>query len=161
MEWKQHLRITAGALKAWFVAQAQDALAVGILWLAGLLVLGVPWAPFWAVLAALLQFIPNLGTVLGMLGPALAAAIRWGDWQHPLYVVILYAVIVVTDGLVLQPYLMRRAAKVPIWASVLVPLVLAFVAPLWGVLLAPPVLAVIYAYRAQMQKRSQAGGRSA
>jgi hypothetical protein len=36
-----------------------------------------------------------------------------------------------------------------LWASILVPLVLAFnpITPFWGVLLAPPILAVIYAFR--------------
>ena len=50
------------------------------------------------MLAALLQFIPQIGAVLGLIGPVLTAWIRWQDWEHPLYVLILYAVIVVVDG---------------------------------------------------------------
>jgi predicted PurR-regulated permease PerM len=144
-----HVRITASALKRWAIAQLQDSLAVGILWLAGLWMIRVPWAPLWAALAAVLQIIPHLGPVLGLVGPVLAAALRWRDWQHPLYVLILYAVIVVVDGFQLQPYIMRRVAKVPMWASILVPLVLGFVIPFWGFLLAPPLLAVVYAYKAR------------
>ena len=144
-----HLRITASALKRWAIAQLQDSLAVGLLWLAGLWIMHVPWAPLWALLAAALQIIPHFGPILGLLGPVLAAALRWRDWRHPLYVVILYAVIVVVDGLLLQPYIMRRVARVPMWASILVPLVLGFVIPFWGFLLAPPLLAVVYAYRAR------------
>ena len=79
----------------------------------------------------------------------LASALRWNDWQHPLYVLILYAVIVVVDGFLLQPYIMRRVARVPMWASILAPVVLGFVIPFWGFLLAPPMLAVVYAYRAR------------
>ncbi len=55
--------------------------------------------------------------------------------------------IVVIDQLVLQPMLMKRSARVPIWASILAPIVLGIVIPFWGVLLAPPLLAVIYAFR--------------
>jgi predicted PurR-regulated permease PerM len=44
---------------------------------------------------------------------------------------------------------MKRTAKVPMWASILAPLVLGFVIPFWGVLLAAPLLAVVYAYRAR------------
>ncbi|PYX86747.1 MAG: hypothetical protein DMG68_14440 [Acidobacteria bacterium] len=146
---EQHLRITASALKNWFLAQAQDSLAVGLLWLIGLLIIGVPLAPLWAVLATFLQFIPHLGPVLGVLGPVLAATMRWGDWEHPLYVLILYAVIVVIDGLALQPFLMKRTAKVPIWASIIVPIVAGIVWPFWGILAAPPLLAVIYAHKAR------------
>ena len=79
----------------------------------------------------------------------LAALLRWQDWEHPLYVLILYAVIVVVDGLLLQPYIMRRVAKVPIWASIVAPVILGFAIPFWGFILAPPLLAVIYAYKAR------------
>jgi predicted PurR-regulated permease PerM len=145
----EHVRITSGALKNWLIAQAQDSLAVGLLWLIGLYLLKVPWAPVWALLAACLQVVPHFGPVLGMIGPVLAAAFKWGGWEHPLYVLILYAVIAVVDGFVLQPYIMKRTAKVPIWASILTPLVLGFLIPFWGVLLAPPLLAVVYAYKAR------------
>jgi predicted PurR-regulated permease PerM len=144
-----HIRVAGSALGRWALAQLQDSLAVGFLWWLGLWIIHVPWAPLWALLAALLQIIPHFGPILGMLGPVLAAALRWHDWQHPLYVVILYAVIVVVDGFLLQPYIMRRVAKVPMWASILVPLVLGFAIPFWGFLLAPPLLAVIYAYKAR------------
>ncbi len=147
MELGQHLRITGSALKNWAIAQAQDSTAVALLWLTGLWVLHVPWAPFWAILAALLQFVPHLGPVLGMIGPVLAATLKFGDWEHPLYVLILYAIIVVIDGLALQPYFMRRTAKVPIWASILAPIVLGLIWTGWGVLLAAPLLAVLYAYK--------------
>jgi predicted PurR-regulated permease PerM len=154
MDVAQHLRITSGALKNWLVAQVLDSVAVGFLWLVGLYFLHIPFAPLWAALAALLQFIPHLGPVLGMLGPVLSAAIVWVDWEHPLYVLLLYASIVALDGFVLQPLIMRRTAKVPVWASILVPVVLGIVIPFWGVLLAPPLLAVIYAYKARQERAS-------
>ena len=150
MDLGQHLRLTGGALRNWLIAQMQDSIAVAILWLIGLLILRVPWAPLWAIIAAVCQCVPHLGPVLGLLGPALAATIRFEDWEHPLYVLMLYAVIVMVDGFLLQPYLMKRTAKVPIWASILVPIVMGMLIPFWGFLLAPPLLAVIYAYKARM-----------
>jgi predicted PurR-regulated permease PerM len=148
----EHFRITGGALKNWLVAQIQDSIAVGALWLIGLYVLRVPWAPVWAGLAAVLQVVPHLGPVLGLIGPVLAATLRWQDWEHPLYVLMLYAAIAVIDGFVLQPYIMKRNARVPIWASLLTPIVLGILIPFWGVLLAPPLLAVVYAYKAWHEK---------
>jgi predicted PurR-regulated permease PerM len=152
MDFEDHVRITGGALKNWALAQFQDSLAVGALWLTGLYILHVPLAPMWAVIAAVLQIVPHLGPILGLLGPVFAATIKWMDWKHPLGVLVLYAAIVVVDGLLLQPYIMRRTAKVPIWASVLAPIVLGILWPFWGVLVAAPVLAVLYAYRAQQEK---------
>ena len=149
MELGPHLRLTGTALKHWAIAQLQDSLAVGVLWLIGLYILHVPLAPLWALIAAVLQIVPNFGPILGLLGPLLAATIKWTDWEHPLLVLGLYAVIVVLDGLVLQPTIMRRTVKVPIWASILAPIVLGIIWPFWGVLVAPPLLAVVYAYRAR------------
>jgi predicted PurR-regulated permease PerM len=149
MDPREHIHVTGSALKNWAIAQFQDSLAVALLWLIGLWILRVPWAPLWALLAATLQIVPHLGPVLSLIGPVLAALLRWQDWEHPLYVLILYAVIVVVDGFLLQPYIMRRVARVPMWASILVPIVMGFVIPFWGFLLAPPLLAVLYAYKAR------------
>jgi predicted PurR-regulated permease PerM len=142
LDFKDHVRTTGTALKGWFVAQLYDCVAVGALWLIGLLIIRVPAAPLWAVFGGLCQFIPNFGPMIAVIGPAIA-----GGFERLLYVFMLYAVIAVTDGLFLQPYLMKRTVKVPIWASIITPIVLGFVIPFWGVLLAPPLLAVIYTYR--------------
>jgi len=147
MDFREHVNVTGGALKNWAIAQLQDSIAVGVLWWIGLAILKVPWAPLWAFLAAVLQIVPHIGPVLGLLGPVLAAALRWQDWEHPFYVLILYAVVVVVDGFFLQPYIMKRTARVPIWASLLTPIVLGFLIPFWGVLMSAPLLAVVYAYK--------------
>jgi predicted PurR-regulated permease PerM len=152
VDFGEHFRVTGGALKNWFVAQLEDSLAVGLLWLIGLYIIGVPAAPLWALLGAVFQFVPQIGAVLGVIGPALTAMFRWGDWEHPLYVLMLYAVIAIVDGFLLQPYIMKRTAKVPVWASILSPIVLGMVIPFWGVLLAPPLLAVLYAYKARQER---------
>src|ERR1700737_365756 len=149
MHLKNHLSTTGTALKNWFVAQVQDSIAVALLWLVGLLILRVPFALFWAAIGGLCQFIPNFGPLIALIGPVLSLLFSDAGWDRLLYVLILYAVIAVIDGLVLQPYLMRRTAKVPIWASIFSPLILGFVIPFWGVLLAPPLLAIIYAFRNQ------------
>lgn len=155
MNIEEHLRLTESALKNWLIAQCEDSLTVGAIWYIGLRALGVPLAPLWAGLAAVLQFVPHLGPALGMVAPTITAAIHWGDWRHPLYVLILYAGIVVADTLALQPYIMKRTAKVPLWASIFAPIVLAFVIPFWGVFLAPPLLAVVYAYKRHLKAREQ------
>jgi predicted PurR-regulated permease PerM len=147
MSLSEHLQITAGALRNWAMAQAQDSMAVGLLWWFGLYLLGVPWAPLWALLGAVLQIIPHMGPVLSLLGPVTAAWIHRGKLEDSLYVLMLYAGIVLVDGLLLQPYLMKRTARVPIWASLLTPVVLGILIPFWGVLIAAPLLAIVYAYK--------------
>ena len=123
------------------------------MWWAGLTYLHIAWAPFWAVLAALFQFIPHFGPVLTFIGPAFAAILT-GGFESFLWVLGLYGIIIVLDGLVLQPLIMRRTARVPIWASLIVPIVLSLMLGFWGLVLAAPLLAVIFAYRAVAKKRA-------
>ena len=143
MSVRYHFDTTFGALRRWLIAQCYDSLAVGTMWLVALLILGVPWALLWAVLAAGFQFIPNLGIVLSLIGPSLALLAKQAPREQFLWLGVAFAAITLIDGLILQPYLMKRHNRVPIWASIVAPLVLGFIFPFWGVLLAPPLLAVI------------------
>lgn len=145
MDFEDHLRKIATALRDWFVARMWDSLVLGAAWWLGLRLLHVPLALLWAVLAALLQFIPHLGPVLSLVGPASAAAISGGEDRFFL-VLALYAAITVLNGLVVEPLFFKRVAHIPIWASLLVPIALGLVFSLWGVILAAPLLAVYYAY---------------
>ena len=155
MTLRHHIELTFGALKRWFIAQCYDAVIVGLLWLAALWYLHVPLAVFWALLGGLLQFVPNFGPVLALLGPTVALLISRAGWERFVALLMAYAVIAVVDGLFLQPYLMRRQNRVPVWASILAPLVLGVLIPFWGVFLAPPLLAVIYAYVRRKQAREE------
>src|ERR1051326_244274 len=149
MDYVDHLKTAGGALKRWFIGTLQDAAAVGALWLVGLLIIGVPWAPLWALLGGLLQFVPNFGPVLSLIGPAFALLFTEADGMKYIYLLILFAVIAVADGIFIGPYFQRRQNRVPIWASIVTPIVLGIVVPFWGVLLAPPLLAVVYAFRSK------------
>jgi predicted PurR-regulated permease PerM len=104
----------------------------------------------------MLQFVPHIGAVLGLLPPLAVAGFLgnnefWFGWvpHRMMYVLILYAIIVVVDALFFQPYFMKRTTRVPIWLSIFTPIVLGILIPFWGVVLSAPLLAVIYAYRAK------------
>ncbi len=135
------------ALLHWLQATLIDAILVGILWLTGLLLLHIPLAPLWALIASLAQFIPQFGGMLALIGPSLTLLFTGGGWEKFGLLLGLYAVIVVIDQLGLQPWIMKKTSRVPIWASIFGPIVLGIIIPFWGVLLAPPLLAVIFAFR--------------
>ena len=147
MQFQYHADTTLGALRRWFIAQCYDALLVSLMWLAALLWLHVPWAVFWALVAGGLQWVPHFGPVMALFGPAMALLFSGASWEQWLGLLGAYAVIAGIDGLLLQPYLMRRQNRVPVWATLVVPIAMGIVLPFWGVLFAPPLLAVIYAYR--------------
>ena len=135
MAWRDDLRTTGSALKHWFIAMCYDALCVAGMWFVGLLIIGFPviLAFLWAALGGLLQVIPNFGPVIAVIGPAFTAAVMSGfnDFMLLLYVLILFAVVMVVDGLFLQPFLMKRTAKVAFCASLITPIVLGIIIPFW------------------------------
>jgi predicted PurR-regulated permease PerM len=143
----QHLRTAGSALVNWWRAVSIEALCVAVLWLIGLEILRVPFAPAWALVAGLMAFVPNVGGVIALIGPVFSILFQGHDLERLGFLLGIYAIIVVIDQLVLQPWLMKRSTRVPIWASILVPIALGIVIPFWGVLLAPPLLAVVYAFR--------------
>ncbi len=139
---------TAGhALAQWWRAATLEGLCEGLLWWIGLALLHVPFAPVWALIAALAAFIPHFGGLIALIGPTLAVCFSGHDIDRLGLVLGLYAIIVVLDQLLIQPLLLKKTTRVPIWASILFPIVLGIVVPFWGVLLAAPILAVFYAFR--------------
>lgn len=151
-----HPAVKAGrALLNWWRAATLDALLVGLLWFIGLELLHVPLAPVWAVLGGLTQFVPNIGGMLALIGPALSLLFAGGHWEQFGLLLCLYAVIVLIDQLAIQPLLLRKITRVPIWASIFGPILLGILIPFWGVLLAPPLLAVIFAFRKPKPPRAK------
>ena len=143
----EHLRTAGTALVNWWRAVSIEALCVAVLWLIGLEILRVPLAPAWALVAGLMAFVPNIGGVIALIGPVFSILVTGKDLERLAFLLGIYAIIVVIDQLVLQPWLMKKTSRVPIWASIFVPIMLGIVIPFWGVLLAPPLLAIFYAFR--------------
>jgi len=73
--------------------------------------------------ASVVQTVPSLAMFGFLLPVPLVGGV---GARAALVVLILYAIIVVIDGLLLQPYIMKRTVKVPIWASITFPLVMGF-----------------------------------
>jgi predicted PurR-regulated permease PerM len=142
-----HLRTAGKALVNWWRAVTIQGLCVAVLWLIGLLLLRVPLAPVWALVAGLMTLVPNFGGVIALLGPAFSILVTQPSMVRLCILLGMYAVIVVLDQLLLQPLILKRVTRVPVWASILAPIVLGIVIPFWGILLAPPLLAVVYAFR--------------
>jgi predicted PurR-regulated permease PerM len=95
----------------------------------GLYFLGVPYPLVWAVLAAVLRFIPYVGPVLGAGAPILVSLAATEGWAGTFWVVGLFVVLELFTNLVLETLLYAGAAglsPVALLASV------AFWTWLWG-----------------------------
>jgi predicted PurR-regulated permease PerM len=96
------------------------------IWLA---VLGQELVLFWTFVAFLFSFVPNIGLILSMIGPAFIALLTDG-WQTALLVVAGYSAINLVVDYVIQPRLMARELN-------LSPLVVFLSLFLWAALLGP------------------------
>jgi predicted PurR-regulated permease PerM len=105
----------------------------------GLYFIGVPYFLLWAVLAAVLRFIPYVGPWIGAGAPILVSLAALSGWERPLMVVGLFVGLEVFTNLVLETFLYAGAAGV---SQVGLLLAVAFWTWLWGplgLLLATPL----------------------
>ena len=128
-------------LRWWLIGKALSMVIVGVAVFIGLAALGVPLAAALALIAALLDFIPNIGPLLAFI-PAALFALLDGPTQV-LYVAILYGAIQTIESYLLTPLIERRTVKVPP-ALALTTLVAAALLFGWlGLLLAAPATAAL------------------
>ncbi len=109
----------------------------------GLWYLGVPHAFVWAVLGAVLRFIPYLGPILGAGAPIVISIAAMDGWSVTLQVVALYVVLELFTNLVLETVLYAGAAGV---SQVGLLLSVTFWTWLWGpagLLVATPLTVVL------------------
>jgi predicted PurR-regulated permease PerM len=79
---------------------------IGVVSFIGLMILGVPLALANALLAGLLEFIPNIGPILSVI-PPMAVAVLADPWK-PVAVLALYLLIQQFEAYLLVPFVMRR-----------------------------------------------------
>jgi len=65
---------------------------VGVLDTIFLLMIDIPLAPLWGLLAAACNFIPYVGFIIGLVPPALLALLN-GDWQLMIVIIVVYVVL--------------------------------------------------------------------
>jgi predicted PurR-regulated permease PerM len=100
-------------------------LAIGV----GLFFIGVPYVLLFAVLAAVLRFIPYVGAWIAASLPLVMALAVFDDWRQPLAVLGVFAGVELLIYLVIEPFLIGHSAGVSPLALLIT---LAFWTWLWG-----------------------------
>ena len=93
-------------LVGWMTATLINMAAIAVVSFIGLLILGVPLALASALLAGLLEFIPNIGPILSVIPPMLVALLDT-PWKA-VAVLILYFLIQQFEAYLLVPFVMKR-----------------------------------------------------
>jgi predicted PurR-regulated permease PerM len=116
-------------------------IAVGIVYYA----FGLKYAFLLAALAAIFNFVPYVGPLVGAIFPALAAYMQFGDWKQVLWVLVAYTLLTGTEGNIVTPIVLGRHLKLN---SLAVLLACIFWGWIWGpigLFLAVPIMAVFKA----------------
>lgn len=147
---EQHPRLAealtsfADGVRRYWVVTTIFGLIVAVLDVVALVLLGVPLALAWGVLAFITNYIPNVGFVIGLVPPAIMALLANGP-MNALFVVIVYSALNFIVQSLIQPKFTGEAVGVTptvtfvsliVWAWVLGPL---------GALLAVPATLLVKA----------------
>ena len=140
---KELAEAAAAALWAWSAGQALDMLVVGLLSGLGLWALGVPLALVLAVVAALCNFVPYIGAIVGAV-PAVIIAFSVGS-KVGIETLVLYFAIQFFEGNVLAPLIQRRAVHMPPGVTILSQTGFGALLGLPGLIFATPLTAALLA----------------
>lgn len=137
-------------LWGWLVGQFIDMLIVGALCGIGLALLGMPLAFILALIAALLNFVPYIGAIVGAV-PAVLIALSIG-WQEAMSVALLYFVVQTFEGNVTAPLIQQRTINLPPALTILSQTALGVIFGIAGVVLATPFTAAVIAMVQTLEK---------
>ncbi|MEZ6143396.1 MAG: AI-2E family transporter [Zavarzinella sp.] len=101
-----------------------------------------PWT--WALLTALLSYIPYIGTIIAGIPPVLDALINCSPW-HALFIMLIYIIVVTVEGYLIVPLVMGRSMDLNATTVMLACLYWDLVWGTMGLFLAMPVMAGIRA----------------
>ncbi len=128
-------------LGGWVRGELILMLIIGILTFIGLTALGVPYALPLAILAGLLEIVPNIGPTIAAV-PAIAIAFLSNGWVAAVAVLILNLVVQQLENNLLVPKVMKASANVNPLASIIAILVGLKLGGVMGALLGVPLYIV-------------------
>jgi len=103
-----HFKAMTASVNQYMGVKAIFSLATGVLVWLFLTLIGVDFAPTWGLLAFLLNFIPNIGSIIAAVPAILLALIQLG-WPSALLTMLGYLVVNITIGNFLEPRVMGRS----------------------------------------------------
>lgn len=131
----------ANSLVGWIRGTLLAMLAIAMMSYIGLLILGIPLPLINALLAGLLEFIPNVGPTLSVIPPALLA-LNEAPWKA-VAVIILYFVIQQVESLILVPLLMKSQVSLLPAVTILAVVIFGSFFGFLGIFLAVPLVIIL------------------
>jgi predicted PurR-regulated permease PerM len=130
-------------LGAFLRGQLSVMLALALIYSVGLSLAGLDLAILIGLLAGLVSFVPYLGFIVGMVAAVLAAVMQFQEWLPLVYVVIVFGIGQLLEGMLLTPLLVGDRIGLHPVAVIFAVLAGGQLFGFFGILLALPVAAVI------------------
>jgi AI-2 transport protein TqsA len=124
------LRSVDASLSHYVTLKTGMSLLTGGLSYVALLIIGVDFAFFWALVIFLLNYIPTVGSLIATIFPALVAALQFASYVPALWVLGIVGAIQMVVGNMLEPRVMGNSLNV---SSLVVILALSLWGSLWGI----------------------------
>lgn len=137
-------RCIGAALRSYLFTVGIAILVMGALWTLGLWVIGIRFALLFGVLAGVVEVVPYVGPLLGLIPPLLYALAA--EPGKALYVVLLYTLLHILEGYVLVPYVLHERERFPPPLVVLSILLCGSLFGVLGALLAVPLGTSVYVW---------------
>ena len=93
-----------------FLTQIAFNAAFGVAIGVGLQLIGVPSAPLWGLIAMILRFVPYVGALISAIFPLILAAAVGSGWEMLLETAVLFAILELLAGQVLEPVIFGRSS---------------------------------------------------
>ena len=129
------------SLKKWLKGQIFAMFVVFVLTAIGLAIIGVPMWLVLALIAGLLNFIPNFGPLLAMI-PAILVALMLGP-TTAVIVAALYIVVQMLESNLITPQIQKKLLDIPPALIIIAQLFMGVLTGGWGLVLATPLMVVL------------------
>jgi predicted PurR-regulated permease PerM len=129
------------SLKGWLKGMMIAMVLIAILSFTGLTIIGIPMALALAVIAGILNFIPNFGPIMAMVPAVLLGLVD--STQTAIIVAALYILIQTLESNIITPTIQKRMINLPPALLIISQLLMGTLSGALGIILATPMLAII------------------
>ena len=129
----------------------------GVLYTIGFTIIGLPYSLLIGVMATCLTIIPFLGAIVTCSAALIMALVSFGDWQHPLLVLVVFGIVQALEGTVISPKIMgHRVGLHPLAIIIALMIGTTLLGGILGGILAIPLAAAlrVVMFRYVWKKRS-------
>jgi len=127
-------------LKGWLKGMMIAMVLIAVLTFIGVSIIGIPMALALAVIAGILNFIPNFGPLMAMVPAVLLGFVD--STQTAIIVAALYILIQTLESNIITPTIQRRMINLPPALLIIAQLLMGTLSGALGIILATPLLAI-------------------